>query len=384
METVASTDRNSHRATYRAEVVGSMLRPAELVQARQKMRAGELDPAAYRAVEDRAVDEALRIQEEAGLNVATDGEMRRDIFFDFFISGMTGLSMLGGATVRFHGHEPSADMEVQVPFSVTDRVVAKTCPGLAELQYAQPRTRLPIKVTLPSPMLLVLGFWNENSRDAYPDPLDLAHDAADAVKGWMNELIAAGCRYVQIDAPDLAEAYADRSVLEWYAGDAGMNPEEFLAVATELICGLGRVERPDQVTLGLHLCKGNGTQAWIAEGGYEALARAVFPHVDGFDVVHMEYDDDRSGGFEPLHELPDHITAALGLISTKWTELEDPETVRARIKEASRFHPLDRLALGPQCGFASASETAEQRKLTPQTQVDKLNLIGEVARSIWN
>jgi 5-methyltetrahydropteroyltriglutamate--homocysteine methyltransferase len=382
MQTAADT--KPDRATYRAEVVGSMLRAAEMVRAREQMRAGELDPTAYRAIEDRAVDDALRLQEEAGLDVATDGEMRRDIFFDFFVSGMTGLSMLGGQTVHFHGHEPSADMDVQVPFSVTDRVSAKTCPGVAELEYAQPRTRLPIKVTLPSPMLLVLAFWNEHSHDAYPNPLDLAHDATDAVKRWMNELIATGCRYIQIDAPDLAEAYADRSVLEWYARDAGMNPEEFLAVATELICGLGRLERPNQVTLGLHLCKGNGTQAWIAEGGYDALARAVFPHVEGFDVVHMEYDDDRSGGFEPLRELPDNITAALGLISTKWTDLEDPDTVRARINEASRYHPLDRLAIGPQCGFASASETAEQRKVTPQTQVDKLNLIGEIARSVWN
>lgn len=380
----ADTDGKSGQVIYRAEVVGSMLRPVELVQAREKMRAGELDSPAYREIEDRAIDEALRIQEDAGLDVATDGEMRRDIFFDFFVSGMTGLSMIGGSTVTFHGHDPSAEMEVQVPFSVTDRVTAKTCPGVAELEYAQPRTHLPVKITLPSPMLLVLGFWNEHSRDVYPDPLQLARDATNAVEGWMAELIAAGCRYIQIDAPDLAEAYADRAVREWYARDAGMKPEEFLSVATELICGLGHIERPDHVTLGLHLCKGNGTQAWIAEGGYDALARAVFPHLDGFDVVHMEYDDDRSGGFEPLDELPDHVTAALGLVSTKWTQLEDYDTLRSRIDEAARFHPKHRLAIGPQCGFASASETAEQRKITPQTQIDKLNLVGDVARSVWN
>ena len=201
---------------------------------------------------------------------------------------------------------------------------------------------------------------------------------------WIVELAEAGCPYIQIDAPELAEAYADRAVRESYARDAGMKPGEFLSVATELICGLGQIERPDDVTLGLHLCKGNGTQAWIAEGGYEALARAVFPHLDGFDVVHMEYDDDRSGDFQPLRDLPDQVTAALGLVSTKWTRLEDPDTLRARIDEAARFHPKQRLAIGPQCGFASASETAEQRKVTPQTQVDKLSLIGEVARSVWN
>ncbi|HTX11689.1 MAG TPA: cobalamin-independent methionine synthase II family protein [Solirubrobacteraceae bacterium] len=368
---------------YRAEVVGSMLRPPELVAARAEMRAGELAMDRYRAVEDRAVDEALRIQEEAGVDVATDGEMRRDIFFDFFVSGMTGLEMVGGQTVRFHGRDEAAEMEVEVPFSVTGKVNARTCPGVAELQYAQPRSRLPVKVTVPSPMLLALGFWNERSRAAYPDPLELAHDGVTAVRGWIAELIEAGCKYVQIDAPDLAEAYADAGVRDIFERDSGIPAEQFLPAAAELIAGLGDIERPDDVTLGLHVCKGNGTQSWLAEGGYNALARAVFPRVGGFDVVHMEYDDDRSGGFEPLRELPDHVTAALGLVSTKWTELEDADALRRRIEDAARFHPLERLAIGPQCGFASASETAVQRKVTAQTQIDKLRLVAEVARSVW-
>jgi 5-methyltetrahydropteroyltriglutamate--homocysteine methyltransferase len=368
---------------YRAEVVGSMLRPPELVEARAELRAERLDPAEYRAIEDRAVDEALRIQEDAGVDVATDGEMRRDIFFDFFISGMSGLSPVPGKRASFRDDDGNPAMEVQIPFSVTDKVIARECPGVAEFRYAQPRTRLPLKVTLPSPMLLVLGFWTEQSRDAYPDPLGLAEDSRAAVTRWIEELIAVGCRYIQIDAPDLAEAHADPLIREQFAGDAGMATEEYLSVSRELISGLGRIERPAGVTLGLHLCKGNGTQAWVAAGGYDALAETTFPQLDGYDVVHLEYDDDRSGSFDPLAALPDHVVAALGLVSTKWTHLEDPEQLRHRVAEAARFHPMDRLAVGPQCGFASASETAEQRKVTPRTQFDKLRLVAQLARTLW-
>jgi 5-methyltetrahydropteroyltriglutamate--homocysteine methyltransferase len=310
--------------------------------------------------------------------------MRRDIFFDFFISGMSGLSPIpSGKKATFRDDSGEIAMEVRIPFSVTDRVVALECPGLAELRYAQPRTKLPLKITLPSPMLLVLGFWTGHSLDAYPDPVALAHDAQAAVKGWMAQLIEAGCCYIQIDAPDLVQAHADPQIQQQYAADAGMSCSEFLSVSCELICDLSRIERGPDTTIGLHVCKGNGTQSWVASGGYETLARAIFPRLDGYDVVHLEYDDARSGGFEPLAELPDDVVAALGLVSTKWTRLEDPDELGRRVQEASRYHPRDRLALAPQCGFASASETAEERKITAQTQADKLNLIGQVARSLW-
>ena len=373
----------SANGVYRAEVVGSLLRPQELVQARARMRTGELSPPEYRLIEDRAVDEALALQEAAGLDVATDGEMRRDIFFDFFISGMSGLSPIPGKRATFRDDRGEVAMEVQIPFSVTDKVVALECPGLAELRYAQPRTNLPLKITLPIPMLLVLGFWTEHSLDAYPDPVALAHDAQTAVKGWMVQLIEAGCRYIQIDAPDLVQAHADPQIRQQYAADAGMSPEQFLTLSRELICDLSRIERGPDTTIGLHVCKGNGTQSWVASGGYETLAQAIFARLDGYDVVHLEYDDARSGGFEPLAELPDDVVAALGLVSTKWTRLEDPEELTRRVQEASRYHPEDRLAIGPQCGFASASETADARKVTSQTQTDKLNLIGQVAQSLW-
>jgi 5-methyltetrahydropteroyltriglutamate--homocysteine methyltransferase len=365
---------------YRAEVVGSLVRPEALVEARGEFRAGRLGPQEYRQVEDAAVDDALRLQQQVGVDVATDGEMRRNIFFEFFVTGLDGLSPLPGWTVEFHGTTPEDAMSVTIPFTVTERITPRTCPGVDELRYAKARTTLPVKVTLPSPMM-ILGFWNEHSRDAYPDPFDLAADATEAVRGWMRELAAAGCEYIQIDAPDLAEVYADERVRAEYEA-RGIPAEQFLDVATELVCGLGDVDVPD-VRLAMHLCKGNGTQSWIAEGGYEALAATVFERATGFDAFLLEYDDERSGSFEPLAKLPDDTTAVLGVVSTKWAELEEPDALCARIEEAARYHPKDSLAISTQCGFASASETAAQRRLASDTQEAKLRLVAAVAERMW-
>jgi 5-methyltetrahydropteroyltriglutamate--homocysteine methyltransferase len=143
------------------------------------------------------------------------------------------------------------------------------------------------------------------------------------------------------------------------------------------------VPRPDGAVLGVHVCKGNGTQSYIARGGYEDICREVFRRAEGFDVFLLEYDDERSGSFEPLRHLPDDKVAVLGMVSTKWVQLEDPDVLRGRIDEAARFHPRERLALATQCGFASASETAEQRKITDSVQEAKLALVADVARSVW-
>jgi 5-methyltetrahydropteroyltriglutamate--homocysteine methyltransferase len=358
-----------------------MLRPPELVEARGEMRAGRLDPQEYRAIEDAAVDEALRIQTEAGLDVVTDGEMRRDVFFDFLMKGVTGLAMQPSSyVVRFHGHDEDARMEVQIPFTVVEKIAPLPCPAVEEFAYAAERTDKPLKVTLPGPAMM-LGMWSDASRQAYPDPLQLVADAGDAVIGWMGDLAEAGCTYIQLDFPDLCEMCCDEQVRAEYES-RGIRAQSLIELYLDLVERFGALDLP-AVTKGMHLCRGNGTQAWIAEGGYESFAREVFGRAAGFDVFHLEYDDDRSGGFEPLAELPEDKVAALGLISTKWTKMEDPDALRTRIHQAAQYHPLQRLAIGPQCGFASAAETAEGRKLTPQTQVAKLRLVADVARSVW-
>ena len=366
---------------FHADVVGSMLRPPELVDARANLRAGRLDAGAYRRIEDQAVDQALRIQEEAGVDVVTDGEMRRDVFFDFFIKGMTGLSMLPGVKVQFHSRESDLAMEFQIPFTVTERVTALPCPAVEEFRYASTRTTKPVKVTLPSPMM-ILGFWNEQSLDAYPDPFELAQDAAAAVRHWVRELADAGCKYIQIDAPELNEAYADERVRADYE-TRGIDPRAFIELGTELVGTIADVPVPADVRTAMHVCKGNGTQSWIAEGGYEEFSKHVFTRAGNFDVFHLEYDDERSGGFEPLANLPDEKVAVLGLISTKWVDLEDPEVLKRRIDDAARFHPKQQLAVATQCGFASAAETADQRLITDSTQRDKLRLVASVAHDVW-
>jgi 5-methyltetrahydropteroyltriglutamate--homocysteine methyltransferase len=365
---------------HRADVVGSMLRPPRLVEARAALRAGGLAAEEYRAIEDAAVDDAIRIQEEAGVDVVTDGEMRRDVFFDPFLKGLTGFEMRPSYTVRFRNRDSDVAMEVPIPFTVVERVRALPCPALEELAYAQQRTEKPIKVTLPSP-LMITGFWNEASRDAYPDPYELIIDAGEAIRGWFRELAEAGCTYIQLDAPDLAELHADARVrAEWER--RGFDARSLLDLGTDLAESFAAQDLPG-VTTAMHVCKGNGTQAWIAEGGYESFSRHVFTSCPSYDVFHLEYDDERSGGFEPLAKLPDDKVAVLGLISTKWTRLEDPAELAARIEDAAGFHPKDHLAIATQCGFASSSETAEQRRITEQTQRDKLALVARVAREVW-
>jgi methionine synthase II (cobalamin-independent) len=368
---------------YRADVVGSMLRPRELVEARRALREGRLGEDEYRAVEDAAVDAALRIQEQAGVDVVTDGEMRRDIFFDFFVSGTEGMTPGESWTVHFRDAGGNDAMEVPIPFVVTDSLRPRSSPGLAEFLYAREHTDLPVKVTLPSPTL-VTAFWHrEASADVYADPFDLIADATEIVKAWIAELADAGCPYIQIDAPELNEVYADERIRAEYT-ERGISPERFMAEGAEYLQAVTQVELPPGTMLGVHVCKGNGTQSFIAEGGYEDIARDVFRRASGFDVFHLEFDDERSGSFEPLRHLPDDKVAALGLVSTKWTALEEPGMLRRRIEEASAFHPLERLAIGTQCGFASAAEMAEQRKITEQTQADKLRLVAETARAVWS
>jgi 5-methyltetrahydropteroyltriglutamate--homocysteine methyltransferase len=274
-------------------------------------------------------------------------------------------------------------MEVEIPFTVTEKIKRRSSPALDEFLASKDRTKLPLKMTLPSPTL-ISAFWSsEGSKDAYSDPFELFTDAAEALRDWAGELFDAGCPYVQIDAPEFNQVFADQRIRDEYI-ERGIDPERFKVEGAELLGRVASVNRPANTVLGLHVCKGNGTQSWLAQGGYEDICREVFKRADGFDVFLMEYDDDRSGSFEPLRHLPDDKVAVLGLVSSKLQALEDPEVLRGRIEEAARFHPKERLALATQCGFASASETAEQRLFTDDAQAAKLKLVADVAHAVWN
>ena len=369
--------------TYHADVVGSLLRSQKLLDARGAMRGGKLPYPEYRAIEDAAIDDAIKLQESVGLEVVTDGELRRDIYFGWWVSGMDGMTMMPGErVVHFHGNDPSADFEVQIPFQVTEKLVPKECPGLDEFEYASSKTDKEVKITLPSPLIMISNFWGEASKEAYPDPFELATQARDVLVDWMHQLADAGCTYMQLDTPELAVAYSDDDFRNGTIKDIGLDPDKFIDYGTELIGSVAEVDLPG-VKLCMHVCKGNGTQSWIGEGDYSNFSEHIFKKAGGFDIYHFEYDDERSGDFKPLAKLPDDKAAILGLVSTKWTDIEDAEMLKGRIKEAAEFHPMENLGLATQCGFASGAETAEQRKVTDQTQTDKLKLIVEVADDLW-
>jgi 5-methyltetrahydropteroyltriglutamate--homocysteine methyltransferase len=372
----------SNLKIFRADVVGSMLRPDDLSRARAGVRAGEMDAEECRALEDRAVDDALRIQEKAGVDVVSDGEIRRGIFYEFFETGATGVNPAEGWVVRFKNAESDNAMAVAMPSVVTEKLRGASCPAVAEFEYAQARTSRPVKVALPSPTLVSAYWTHEGSAGAYADVFELMADATEVVKAWIEELAAAGCRYIQIDSPEFLQVHADPDIREEYAA-RGIDVDRYMAEGAEFLEAVTTADVPDATILGLHVCKGNGTRSWLAAGGYDELAREFFARAPGYDVFQLEFDDERSGSFEPLRHLPDDKVCVLGLVSTKWQALEDPAQLRARIHEAARFHPLEQLALSTQCGFASASETADQRLVTWETQGQKLKLVAETARSVW-
>ena len=367
---------------YRADVIGSMLRPRELADARAAFHRGQLDRERLREVEDRAVDRALRIQEEAGVDVVTDGEMRRDIFFDFFASGTEGLVPHQGWVVRFHNTPGDDAFQVQMPFAVTEKIRPRGSPALTEYEYARAHTELPVKVTVPSPTL-ISAFWAADvSADAYPDVFDLIADATAIVKHWIVELAQAGCRYIQIDAPELNEVYADPAVRRDYTA-RGISPERFMAEGAAFLNEVTRVDLPAGTVLGVHVCKGNGTQSWIAQGGYEDIARDVFSRRTGSTC---SCSSTTTNG-----RVRSSRCAICPTTRSRYSGWSRRNGRRSRTRtccagESKRRAPISHStssALATQCGFASAAEVAEQRMITEQTEVDKLRLVAQTARSVW-
>jgi 5-methyltetrahydropteroyltriglutamate--homocysteine methyltransferase len=367
---------------YRADVVGSMLRPHELTHAREAFRVDELDAATYLEVEDRAVDEALQIQERAGVDVVSDGEMRREFFFDLFLSGATGVNRGTGWLAMFRDADSDEAYPVQIPFLITEKLKATSSPAVSEYEYASARTDRPVKVAIPSPTLVSALWTREGSSDAYPDPFECMADATVIVRKWIEELAALGCPYIQVDAPEFLQVHADPYIRHVY-DERGISSERYMTEGAEILNEITSVDLPAGTILGLHVCKGNGTKSWQAAGGYEEFARDFLQRASGFDLFQLEFDDDRSGSFEPLRYVADDKLCVLGLVSTKEKDLEDAGALRSRIAEAATFHPLEQLALSTQCGFASGAETAEQRLLEWETQERKLRLVAETAHAVW-
>jgi 5-methyltetrahydropteroyltriglutamate--homocysteine methyltransferase len=357
---------------YRADQVGSLLRPAELAQARRSWKQGALDAAKLKEIEDRCIREAVKKQEAIGLKAVTDGEFRRDWWhLDF-------LAQLDGVTTReYPGASRFGGTEEQPPIATVTGRVGCSRPIFADhFAYLKSVARATPKLTIPSPSMLHLrGGRGAISREVYPDLDAFWDDVAGAYRKAIAQLGATGCTYLQLD--DVSFAYlCDPKVREGCRKN-GDDPDALPRRYARTINAALR-DRPAGMTVTMHTCRGNFKSAWVAEGGYDPVAEAMFSaDVDGF---FMEFDSARAGGFEPLRLLPEGKKAVLGLVTTKVGEIEDQGLLKRRIDEAAKFVPLESLCLSPQCGFSS---THHGNALSIDEQWRKLELIVDVAREVW-
>jgi 5-methyltetrahydropteroyltriglutamate--homocysteine methyltransferase len=359
---------------YRSEGVGSLLRPSYLKEARQRLGSGALTPAQFKAIEDRAVDEAIALQQEAGLDVLTDGELRRYAFFGHLVDALEGFDKSGGWSIAFHDEE-GREQTIQRPV-VVDKLAWRRQMSVEEFTYLRGRTSRPVKVTLLSAQQAAAYYDPDKSRAAYATRDAYLADLVDFTRREIQELRRLGCEYVQIDAPQYA-ALLDEKIRDGYRR-RGSDPDRIIDACVELDNAI--IAGHQGVTFGIHICRGNYQSMFYASGGYDRIASRVFGR-SNFNRFLLEFDDARSGTFEPLRHVPDDRIVVLGLVSSKRSRLEAGDELRSRIEEASRFVPLDRLALSPQCGFAS---TEEGNRLTFDDQRRKIELVAAVARSVWN
>ena len=348
---------------FRAEVVGSMLRPAYLKEARAALESGQLTLPHFKRIEDRAVDQVIAAQEGSGVEVVTDGEMRRFLFMGPITETVSGIEMVEeGTTMPWAS--PDGELEWTSPAAVTSTLQKKRSLVSEEYSYARARARLPLKVTVPSPLVLY-GFWNTtHSTAAYKDPFEMFADAAAVGRSEIEELVALGCEYIQVDAPELA-TLVDPRVRDWVDAQ-GMPADRMLTEGIDLINGM--VADISGARLAIHLCRGNNAGMWMATGGYDYIASALFDRTTAFDAFLLEYDDPRSGSFERLAKAPQDKQIVLGLVTTKSPREQTAAEIVQRIDEASRSFPRDQLGVSTQCGFSSIAagnpitEDDEERK----------------------
>jgi len=359
--------------TCRSEGIGSLLRPPYLVDARERVERGDLTAAEFKRMEDRAVDEALALQEAAGLDVVTDGEQRRYAFFGHLVEALEGFDKFGGWAIPFRDGQ-GAEVTFQRPV-VVEKLRWRRHMSVEEFTYLRGRSSRPVKVTLISAQQAAAYYDPEKSRAAYPTRDAYLADLVDFTRQEIRELSRLGCEYVQIDAPQYA-ALLDESIREGYR-QRGSDPDRLLDACIELDNAI--IDGHPGVVFGIHICRGNYRSMFYASGGYDRIAQQVFRR-SRFQRFLLEYDDERSGTFEPLKHVPHDRVVVLGLVSTKTPKLESMRDLQARIDEAARFVPLERLALSPQCGFAS---TSEGNRLSSDDQRRKLEIVGETARTVW-
>jgi 5-methyltetrahydropteroyltriglutamate--homocysteine methyltransferase len=366
--------------TVHADVVGSLLRPPELLSAREDYTAGHITPAAFKVIEDHAVDQAIALQEEAGLEVVTDGEMRRLSFQSQLPEAVDGFgewnidAFLWG---EWHGDSSVGDRRTKRPrqLGVVSKLRRKRHLASEEFVYLRARTTRIPKVTLTSPSLWA-NFWSaQRSGSAYPTLDSFLADVVDIMRDDVAELVRLGCTYIQLDAPHYP-LLLDPKTRAFYETQ-GWTLDQWLRQGIEMDNAV--IGNFPGLTVGFHLCRGNQGSRWLVAGGYDLIAKPIFHGIRAHRLL-LEYDDERSGSFETLAEVPDDKMVVLGLVTTKTPRRETTEQLAARIREASRYVPLERLALSPQCGF---STSIVGNNITVEDQKYKLCTIVETCRQVW-
>ena len=371
-----------HNPPFRADHVGSLLRPPELLRARQDAASGKLSAADLRRRENAAIREVVALQEEVGLESITDGEYRREVFYtDFYCRGLGGINVAYDPSsidrdmffVDREGHK----LPLLVP-RVEGRMRWTKPIHVDDYNFLQSLTSRTVKLTIPSPTIIHFRAGRANiSHKAYADMELFWEDIVEAFQKELAALAAAGCRYVQLDETTLA-SLSDRRIWPQMQkrGDDG---RQLLLETYPAVMNRAFAARPASIHLAMHLCRGNNQSHWSAEGGYDLVADTLFNRID-VDSYFLEYDTPRAGTFEPLRLVPKNKTVVLGLVSSKFPELESKETLKRRIDEAAKYIDLDQLSISPQCGFAS---TAPGNRTTPETERAKLRLVVDVAHEVW-
>jgi len=359
---------------FRADHVGSLLRPAALKEARSRQERHEITGEALRALEDREIERAIRKQEEVGLKLATDGELRRSWWQFDFLKGLDGVELYHVDNgIAFHGVKTKAESVRTV-----GKIGFSTHPHVADFQFVKSHTRVVPKMTIPAPGVLHFRQGRRSiSKNVYPDLEAFFDDLANAYRKVVRAFYDAGCRYLQLDDTTWSMMCDERELA--HSRERGDAPETLPAAYARMI-NRAVADRPPDMAITLHSCRGNFRSTWIAEGGYEPLAERLFNEVD-IDGYFLEYDSDRAGGFEPLRFFPKgKKQLVLGLVTSKSGALEKADDIKRRIDEAAKYVALDQLCLSPQCGFAS---TEEGNLLTEDEQWAKLRFIVQVAEEVW-
>ena len=367
-------------APFRANHVGSLLRPPELMAARAKKEKGEINAAQLREVEDRSIRDAVKMQEDVGMPGVTDGEFRRTLWHADFLSQIAGVKVVEGLLPDSAKHFQNPDSDVQrspTQFVVTGKLSHPRGIEVENFKFLASVTKNTAKQCIPSPSLVHFRTGRGGvDKTVYPDMGEFFADLARVFREEIAQLAEAGCTYLEIDDVNFAHL-CDPKMREG-AKKLGEDPDRLPALYANLINECIK-DRPANMSVCTHLCRGNFASAWVAEGGYDPVAEVLFNelNVDGY---FLEFDTPRAGNFAPLRFLPNGKKLILGLVTTKTGALEKPDDLKRRIDEASKLVPLDQLGISPQCGFSS---TVLGNKLTIDDEIAKLRLIVQVASEVW-